>query len=143
MRTLPRPSVAFFAASVAVLALASAVSAANGGANLTNGRDIFLTGRDLSGKRITASPPALRPTCAACHRADGSGGLHIAGAVSADLRHKAMVTDQKPPYTIPLVVRAITKGLDNQGHALSPVMPRWRLSARDASDVAAYVLSLK
>jgi len=61
------------------------------------------------------------PTCAACHNADGSGGKHLpGGAVSADLRHAALVTAQKTPYTLPLLERAISTGVDNQGQALKP-----------------------
>jgi len=111
---------------------------------LQNGKTIFQTGHDLQGTRITAQPPPLMPSCAACHRADGSGGVKLPqGAVSADLRHAAMVTQQQPPYTLALVERAASKGVDNQGHALSPVMPRWKLSPADLHDVALYVLSLK
>lgn len=107
-----------------------------------NGEAIFRTGRDLQGVRITAQPPALMPNCAACHHADGSGGLHLAnGAVSADLRHDALVTTMKPPYTLPLLERAISKGIDNAGQPLNRVMPRWHMSARDLHDVSQYVLT--
>lgn len=107
-----------------------------------NGTAIFRTGRDLQGARITAQPPPLMPTCAACHRTNGSGGLHLAGgAVSADLRHHALVTTMKPPYTLPLLERAISKGIDNTGQPLNRVMPRWQMSARDLHDVAQYVLT--
>jgi mono/diheme cytochrome c family protein len=109
-----------------------------------NGKAIFLTGRDLAGTHISAVPPALMPNCAACHRANGSGGVHLpGGAVSADLRHAALVTNQKPPYTLASLERAISKGIDNTGQPLNRVMPRWRLSARDLHDVAQYVLTLK
>jgi len=63
------------------------------------------------------------------------------GAVSADLRYKALVTGQKPPYTLALLERAISTGIDNTGQPLSPVMPRWRLSKSDLHDVAYYVLT--
>jgi mono/diheme cytochrome c family protein len=111
-------------------------------AALGNGKSIFLTGRDMQGVRITARPAPLMPSCAACHHADGSGGVHLAGgAVSADLRYRALVTAQKPPYTIALLERAISKGIDNTGQPLSPVMPRWQMSERDRHDVAQYVLT--
>jgi mono/diheme cytochrome c family protein len=101
-----------------------------------------LTGRDAQGAHIAAVPAALMPNCAACHRANGSGGVHLpGGAVSADLRHAALVTQQKPPYTLSLLERAISKGVDNTGHPLNRVMPRWHLSARDLHDVAQYVLA--
>jgi len=109
---------------------------------LENGRTIFQTGKDASGLQITARPAALMQSCAACHHADGSGGVHLPrGAVSADLRHKALVTGQTPPYTVALLERAISTGIDNNGQTLSPVMPRWQLSARDLKDVSTYVLT--
>lgn len=105
-----------------------------------NGRSIFMTGRDLAGRRITASPRPLRASCMQCHNADGSGGVHLpGGAVSADLRHNALVTGQHPPYTVTLLERAISTGVDNQGQKLDPVMPRWRMSKADLHDVALYV----
>jgi len=111
-------------------------------AAMSNGQMIFLQGVDANGKRIEAQRAPLRPSCAACHGANGAGGILVAaGAVSADLRHRALVTQQKPPYTQALVERAIARGLDNQGKSLNPVMPRWRLSARDLHDVARYVLT--
>jgi len=58
-----------------------------------NGRSIFQTGKDLSGVQIVARKPPLFWSCAACHRADGSGVVRLPGdAVSADLRHAALVT---------------------------------------------------
>jgi mono/diheme cytochrome c family protein len=111
---------------------------------LANGKAIYQTGRDLAGVQIVAGKPPLFHSCAACHRADGSGGMHLPnGAVSADLRHRALVTQQKHPYTLRLLERAISTGIDNEGKPLNPVMPRWRLSPRDLHDVAAYVLTLK
>lgn len=68
--------------------------------------------------------------------------MHLpGGAVSADLRHKALVTDQKHPYTLVLLERAISTGVDNEGKPLDPVMPRWKLSSTDLHDVSYYVLN--
>jgi mono/diheme cytochrome c family protein len=109
---------------------------------MTNGQSIFQTGRDSSGAQIVARPPALYPKCAVCHRADGSGSVHLpGGAVSADLRYKALVTDQKHPYTLALLERAISTGIDNEGQPLNKIMPRWKLSKGDLHDVANYVLT--
>lgn len=106
-----------------------------------NGRSIFQTGKDLDGVQIVARPAAMFPSCEACHRVDGSGGKKFAdGAVSADLRHHALVVEQKDPYTLALLERAISTGVDNEGQQLDKVMPRWHLSKRDLHDVAAYVL---
>jgi mono/diheme cytochrome c family protein len=107
-----------------------------------NGRSIFQTGSDSDGKQIVAAKPPLRPSCAACHGANGAGGVHLpGGAVSADLRHNALVVGQKHAYTLGLLERAITTGIDNDGQPLNPVMPRWRLSHRDLHDVATYVFT--
>jgi len=109
---------------------------------IINGRDIFTTGRDIDGVKVTASPAPLRPSCAACHRVDGSGGVHLpGGAVSADLRHKALVNGQKIPYTVALLERALATGVDNTGEKLNRVMPHWHMSQRDLHDVAEYVLT--
>jgi mono/diheme cytochrome c family protein len=110
--------------------------------SLADGRAIFQTGKDADGVQIVAQQPPLYNRCAACHRADGSGGIRLpGGAVSADLRHRALVTQMKHPYNLALLERAIATGVDNDGQKLDPVMPRWRLSPRDLHDVAQYVLT--
>ncbi|HVA27528.1 MAG TPA: c-type cytochrome [Candidatus Baltobacteraceae bacterium] len=125
-----------------MIVILAATGCASRGAAIANGRAIFQTGVDANGTQIVASPAALMANCAACHHSDGSGGMHLpGGAVSADLRYKALVTEQIPPYTIALLERAISTGVDNQGHPLDPVMPRWKLSPTDLHDVAEYVLT--
>ncbi|MDP9110527.1 MAG: hypothetical protein M3M96_02695 [Candidatus Eremiobacteraeota bacterium] len=70
--------------------------------------------------------------------------MHLpGGAVSADLRYAALVTHQKKAYTVALLERAISSGIDNQGKPLNAVMPRWRMSAKDLADLALYVTTLK
>ena len=127
--------VSVFAASLCVAGAASMKS------SIANGRAIFQTGRDVHGTSIRASRPPLRPSCAACHGVNGAGGVHVGGAVSADLRHAALVTHMKHPYTLALIERAVAKGIDSDGQALSPVMPRWQLSAADLHDVSEYVFT--
>jgi len=108
-----------------------------------NGRTIFLTGKDSQGFRINAQHPPLRASCAACHGANGAGGVHLpGGAVSADLRQKALAS-VKPAYTLQSLERAISTGVDNQGKPLNPVMPRWRMTPRDLHDVAEFVQTLR
>ena len=127
-----------------VLAAVLACAGCSSRSPLDNGRAIFLTGKDLDGAQIAAAQPPLRPYCAACHGANGAGGVHLpGGAVSADLRHAALVTRQRHPYTLALLERAISTGIDNDGKPLDPVMPRWQLTTRDLHDVASYVLTLK
>ncbi len=131
-------------AAIAIVAVLATVSGTTIAANVSNanGKAIFTTGRDVQGLRITAASPPLAPSCMACHRADGSGGRHFAdGAVSADLRRRALVTGQRHPYTLALIERAITTGIDNEGKPLDKVMPHWRMPARDLQDVAQYVLT--
>ena len=111
-------------------------------AAVRNGRLIFQTGRDIDGHKISAVSPAMYPSCAACHGANGAGGHKLpGGAVSADLRHASLVTHQKHPYTLTTLERAISTGVDNDGQKLDKVMPRWKLSARDLHDVAYYVFT--
>ena len=107
---------------------------------IADGMAIFQTGRDQDGVQIVARSAPLHSRCAACHRADGSGGMHLpGGAVSADLRHEALVSGQRHPYDLLLLERAISTGIDNDGQPLDKVMPRWKLSQRDLHDVAQYV----
>jgi mono/diheme cytochrome c family protein len=123
-----------------VVALSACARSSDG---IANGRAIFQTGKDVNGVQIVAQHPPLYNRCSACHRPDGSGGMHFSdGAVSADLR-RAALSRGSHPYTLALLERAISTGIDNDGKPLDPVMPRWRLSQRDLHDVAAYVLSLK
>ena len=111
-------------------------------AAIANGRSIFLTGRDVNGVQISAQHKPLFQSCAACHMPNAAGGKHFSdGAVSADLRYSALVRGQNPPYTLALLERAISTGIDNMGKPLDPVMPRWKMSQRDLHDVAAYVLT--
>jgi cytochrome c553 len=124
------------------LLLAAIATACSSSDSITNGQSIFQTGRDSSGAQIVAQPPALYHKCAVCHHADGSGGVHLpGGAVSADLRYKALVTDQKRPYTLALLERALSTGIDNEGQQLNRIMPHWKLSKSNRHDVANYVLT--
>jgi cytochrome c oxidase subunit II len=136
-----QPQATSLSSASAVIAPATSSGAPDDSA-LANGKAIFLTGVDLKGARITASPAPLMSSCVGCHHADGSGGVHLpGGAVSADLRYTTLVTNQHPPYTIPLLERTISKGIDNTGQPLNRVMPRWHMSPTDLHDVAQYVLT--
>jgi mono/diheme cytochrome c family protein len=120
----------------------AAASAPAAATPLANGRSIFQTGKDVDGIKIAAVKPPLRASCAACHGANGAGGKHFPdGAVSADLRRKALVDEQTHPYTVALLERAISTGIDNDGKPLDPVMPHWKLSKRDLHDVSVYVFT--
>ena len=133
----PRQDSARPAASPIVLESPGGIGATRSSAN---GRSLYQTGKDLDGVQIVAQPRTDYLSCAACHKVDGSGGMHLTGgAVSADLRHKSLVTAQKHPYTVASLERAISTGIDNEGQMLNPVMPHWQLSKQDLHDVAVYV----
>ena len=51
--------------------------------------------------------------------------------------------DYTPPYTVDTLKQAITQGLDNEGKALDPFMPRWSMSSQDLSDLISYLQTLK
>ncbi len=145
MRNLILPFVALAVLSACANNSAQTQRAANAAkiSASANGRMIFLTGKDSQGFRINAQQPPLRTSCAACHRADGSGGVSLpGGSVSADLRQKALAA-VKPAYTLGSLERAISTGIDNQGKPLGPVMPRWKMTPRDLHDVAEFVQTLK
>ena|SRR5579872_1097866 len=129
-------------ATPTVSASAAPTGSASAAGWRANGMRIFQTGKDIDGIPIVAQPPPLFNRCADCHHANGAGGKMFAdGAVSADLRHAALVTHQRDPYTLALLERAIAKGIDNEGKPLDRMMPRWKLSARDLHDVSMYVLN--
>ena len=48
-----------------------------------------------------------------------------------------------PAYTDEQAIRLLTTGIDRSGHALRPPMPSFRLSDRDATDVVAYLRTLR
>lgn len=124
-----------------------------------NGRMIYYTGVDRDGVRIqSADRSRYYQSCGVCHGTRGLGRVVLQdGAVSAKLGPNAEMRDSMrtmatatsmpgmtmtvtaTPWTLDLFERAISKGLDQDGNALSPVMPRWDLSARDLHDIALYI----
>lgn len=143
---------------------ASVTAASDDAAVIVNGRSIFFTGKDVNGVRITADPSRVYQSCAVCHGPQGQGGVQLPdGAISAKLGPHAHMRDNMEPmqmtgmssmgsmpgmtsmstqtWTLPQMERAISKGVDNMGTQLSPVMPRWKMSKRDLHDIAEYVLT--
>jgi len=53
-----------------------------------------------------------------------------------------MRSRQRPAYDAETLARAVTEGVDAAGKPLNPVMPRYRLSERDARDLVAYLQTL-
>lgn len=115
---------------------------------IANGRSIYFFSRDVDGVQITtAAPGRVYQSCAVCHGPDGAGGVLLAdGSMSAKLGSQAHMLDQMAPmngamkpWTVALFERAISTGVDQNGERLSPVMPRWKMSARDLHDISVYI----
>ncbi|MHB8703576.1 MAG: c-type cytochrome [Candidatus Tyrphobacter sp.] len=115
---------------------------------IANGRSIYFFSTDLNGVQIaTATPGRVYQSCAVCHGPDGAGSVQLAdGSISAKLGSQAHMLDQMTPmkgamkpWTVALFERAISTGVDQNGEQLSPVMPRWSMSARDLHDIAVYI----
>jgi mono/diheme cytochrome c family protein len=89
-----------------------------------------------AGKRLFDS------NCAMCHRADGSGGVKVGTAESADLRSPGL--EETYHHNDALILRAILEGKDGDGGNLEMVMPHWKgkLSKTQANELLAYVKTL-
>jgi len=89
--------------------------------------------------------------CVACHGIQGRGGVPVmmGTAIPADIRYEALIKGEyehgkkETPYTDSLIKRAITEGLDPDGHALDWTMPRWQVSDADFADLLAYLKTLQ
>lgn len=146
-------------AGLALLLLAAAAlpaGAAGGGLSDAErrGKRIYLTGESPSGGEVTAlmgeagiEVPATALPCASCHGRDGRGRPE-GGVQPSDLTWEALTRPyavetaagrRHGPYTPHLLKRAIGLGIDASGGRLDAVMPRYRLSHRDADDLVAYL----
>jgi hypothetical protein len=121
------------------------------------GRQIYRTGVSPSGQPIVAlvgpedlEMPAASLPCMSCHGRDGSGKAE-GGVQPSNLQWHALTRPYSvpsangrthPPYTPALLKRAITMGTDPAKQKLNPVMPRYRLTMRDADDLVAYLARL-
>lgn len=156
-RTLVR-AFTFSALSWVVLAWAAVVPGALAPGALTpaeqRGKQIYLQGKSPGGGEIVAVlgeggaevAASLMP-CGSCHGADGRGRPE-GGAVPSDITWPALTRAggvrhasgrEHPAYDERGVIKAIALGFDPAGNALSPVMPRYRLSQQDAADLVAYL----
>lgn len=91
--------------------------------------------------------PATILRCVNCHDYDGrgkrEGGVQPSNLQWSELTKKyATAARSHPPYTATTLKRAITMGIDPAGNDLDRVMPRYRMSARDADDLVAYLQTL-
>jgi hypothetical protein len=115
------------------------------------GKAIYLSGESKGGRAITALlgsdaagiPAAIVP-CVNCHGEDGrgkpEGGVRPADITPEALGQGATFNGRKrPPYTRPLLKRAITMGFDSGRHPLNEAMPHYRMSMEDAEDLLSYL----
>ena len=121
------------------------------------GKQIYLRGTSPSGREITASlsdPAAALPgsslACGGCHGLDGlgkaEGGIVPPNVTWGSLRksygHRHPDGRAHPAYTEQSLRRAITMGIDPAGNRLGVAMPRYAMSAQDATDLIAYLKRL-
>lgn len=115
------------------------------------GREIYLKGQSTAGREIGAvissgSGPVSATVlpCANCHGEGGrgrpEGGVRPADITPAVLgRAFTIGARSRPPYTRPLLERAIAAGYDAGRNELDHTMPRFRMAADDTSDLLAYL----
>ncbi len=143
----------------ALLIAAVAVSAARSQSDPGRGQRIYLSGESASGAEIIAllerggegvEVPASVLPCAGCHGLDGRG-VPEGGVSPSDITWGALTSPDgvahesgraHPPYTEESLKRAIAAGIDPAGDTLHAVMPRYRMSADDMSELVAYLKGL-
>lgn len=147
------------AVALVIAAVAALVSVVAGSASRTSpqerrGKEIYLRG--ASQAPITAviadgllEVPASTVPCVNCHGHDGRGKPE-GGLTPANITWESLATTfvdpatgrARPGYAERSIARAITQGLDAAGNTLAAVMPRYRLSREDATDLVAYLKRL-
>ncbi len=83
--------------------------------------------------------------CAACHGADGRGGV-LRGPrrtliEAPDIRYEAL-TRPAHGWTDADIARAIREGVDPEGERLDPAMPRWSMTDGEVGEVIGYLEEL-
>ena len=118
------------------------------------GREIYLHGRSSRGTEITAvvsdggaQVPASVMPCGSCHGPNGRGkseGGVTPARIDWETLTRPMDSEgrKRPPYTEPLIRRAITMGIDSGAKELQSVMPRYRFRRDDIDDLVAYLRKL-
>ncbi len=107
------------------------------------GREIYFNGGAATAIVAGATElPAASVPCGSCHGPDRRG-VAEGTIVPPDIRWSALsapdLEKPRPRYDEASLRRAITDGVDSRGSALSPVMPRYRMSADVLSDLIAFL----
>ena len=142
----------FFAAVACILL--SVPSAAQLTAQQRAGMQIYMKGTSASDRPVEAvlgngstTVPAQLLSCASCHGSDGKGKAEgnvvpsdiTWDALTRELRSDDPLTRRRHPYTPELLRRAITMGLDPDGHPLGITMPHFKMQPADLDDLLAYL----
>ncbi|HEX6201508.1 MAG TPA: ABC transporter substrate-binding protein [Thermoanaerobaculia bacterium] len=120
------------------------------------GRHFYRTGESATGDEVVAilgdgavEVPASSLPCSSCHGEDGRGRAE-GGVVPSDLTWPALTRPyeveiagrRRGPYDEAKLIRSIALGIDSSGNVLDTVMPRYRMTKRDADDLVAYLKRL-
>lgn len=88
--------------------------------------------------------------CAMCHGPDGRGGQMMVDVPNITYQNLTKAQEPipgvrlgRPAYNDELLKLAITKGIGARGNKLIGMMPRWKMSERDLSDVIEYLKTLR
>jgi len=109
----------------------------------------YMPTESAGGRHRRAGRAAARGlvACINCHGHDARGKTD-GGVTTSDIRWDTLAKPyeltlpggrRRGPYDATLFFAALTRGMDSSGRALDPAMPRYRLSATEASDVVAYL----
>lgn len=116
------------------------------------GARLYLEGLGVAGRPVTALVqndvplPAAAAACVQCHRRSGlgvaEGGQRSAAIDAAHLFAPVAGPQGRPAYDSTTLLRAVTAGIGANGRALSPLMPRYALTADDAAALSQYLQTL-
>ncbi len=120
--------------------------------SITRGREIYLAGTSDGPeiKMVLANAdlemPATSFPCASCHGEDGrgtrEGGLVPPPIRWQDLNQPAQVEltgRKRSAFTLDAIRKAISDGIDPDGVALHPGMPRYKMTSNQFDDLEAYL----
>jgi cytochrome c oxidase subunit 2 len=144
---------AAIAASASVATAATILVRSSPGPSLSLGEEIFTRGIGPDGQPIAHTGGVLGVVvggCASCHGSNGHGLLSLGivpNITYANLTNpRGMLRPdgrRGPAFIDQTIRRAITAGVDPGGVALTPAMPRWRLTGQEWAGLLAYLKTLK
>ena len=114
------------------------------------GEQIFQTGTDENGRVIPRSGArgimGRAVACANCHGSDARGrtvGMMMGQVETPDIRWSTLTAPPTDPgekaFDPDSFFRAVTQGIDPEGGALKPFMPRWQLTRAESDALIEYL----